>query len=381
MDIILRKLQQNISDRLFQKKIIILYGARQVGKTTLVKKILADHGDDTEYFNCEAGPVQRALDTTNPSELRSYLGDKKIIVLDEAQVIESIGLKLKLIADTFPEMQVIATGSSSFELADKISEPLTGRAARFTLYPLSLGELINWEGRLKLESALDKILRFGLYPSVYSAKTEEKAKDELAEIADNYLYKDVLSFEGLRKSGVVSKLLELLALQIGSEVSIRELATALGINHLTVERYINILEQAFIIKVLRSFSRNLRKEVTKSFKVYFYDLGIRNHLINNLNPLSLRNDVGALWENFCIIERLKHDTYRKRRASYYFWRTYDGQEIDLIEDEGGKLSAFEFKWNKKVIKEPHAFKMAYPDSGFEVVNKESVWNSDFLIVQ
>lgn len=364
-----REIQEKIEKELFQGKIIIIYGARRVGKTTLAKEILAKYKDQGSYFNCEVLSVQEALAKPEPKMIKDYLGNAKLIVLDEAQRIKNIGLILKVFIDAYPETQILATGSSSFDLANKINEPLTGRKIVFDLYPFSLSEIKNG-GVARINAGLEKILRYGVYPEVFIAP-EDVAFKRLNEIASSYLFKDVLNFEGIKKSSVVAKLLQLLALQLGNEVSFSELANRLNINRLTVEKYVNILEQCFIIFRLNSFGRNLRHEITKSVKIYFYDLGIRNNLINNFNPLEIRNDAGFLWENFCVLERMKRNHYRDVFSNNYFWRTYDQKEIDYIEEREGKLFAYEFKFSKEAIKAPVKFLEAYPNSEFKTINRDN----------
>jgi len=369
-----RQLQSNIEEKLFQKKVIILYGARQVGKTTLVKNILASFGSAGKYLSCEQISVQKGLESRDVEQIKTFLGDYKLIILDEAQNITGIGKVLKLIVDFFPEIQIIATGSSSFDLADKISEPLTGRNFTFLLSPLSIPEIIKNSDQAKAQAELESYLRFGMYPEVYTLTGETEKIERLNELASNYLYKDVLKFEKIRKSDIVKKLIELLALQLGQEVSSTELATQLGINRITVEKYLDILEKSFVIFKLRSFSRNKRKEISKSFKVYFSDLGIRNSIIQNFNPMNLRNDVGALWENFCILERRKYLEQAKETKLSYFWRTYDKKELDYIEESAGKITGYEFKWNsKKTFREPEEFKKQY-NAEIKVINPENFWS-------
>ncbi|MBN1684178.1 MAG: ATP-binding protein [Gammaproteobacteria bacterium] len=370
-----RYLQDQIQSWLFKNKIVILYGPRQVGKTTLIKEILKEYGKEGRYFNCETLSAQAHFKTINPQLLKSFLGDYKIIVLDEAQRIENIGLLLKVLIDEYPNMQIIATGSSSFDLANKIIEPLTGRSITFLLYPLSAKEIKDQYDQFYVASYLEKFLIFGSYPEIFEASQEE-AKVLLSNLSSNYLYRDILEFEQLKKSDLLLKLLQLLSLQIGSEVKCHELASALKTSSKTIERYIDLLEKAFVVFRLYAFSRNLRKEMTKSFKVYFYDLGIRNSIINNFNPLSLRSadDLGALWENFCIIERLKYNQARGYLANTYFWRTYDQKEIDYIEESGGKLHAFEFKWNSGAkVKKPKEFLAVYANSDFKSINSDNCW--------
>ena len=357
---IIRSVKELIIKNLFKNKVIITYGARQVGKTTLVKDILKEFPKDGKYISCELLSTQRGLSILEPEQIKAFLGQYKLIVLDEAQEITNIGKILKIIVDFLPDMQIIATGSSSFDLSNKISEPLTGRNFTFHLSALSLQEIINNSDAIDVNSKLELLLRFGLYPEIYTLPDEESKISRLNELASNYLYKDVLEFDKIRHSDTISKLVQLLALQIGQEVSLQELATQLGINRLTVEKYIDLLEKSFIIFKLKSFSKNKRKEISKNFKIYFYDLGIRNSIIQNFNSLDLRTDTGALWENFCILERKKYLLQTAPYRQTYFYRTYSGQEVDYIEENAGNITAYEFKWNdKKNVKKIPAFTKTY----------------------
>ena len=367
-----RKIEKNIVENLFKGKVIIIYGARQVGKTTLVKKIADDYKGQSSYFNCDLISVQDALSIPEANRIKNFLGDHNIIILDEAQRIKNIGLILKILIDTYPELQIIATGSSSFDLANEINEPLTGRKIVFNLFPLSVEEIMGDNGFLYIDSKLEKILRYGTYPDVFFSEDKEAAS-KLEEIASSYFFKDILSFDKIKKSSIIVKLLQLLALQVGSEVSYNELASKLGINRITVEKYIDILEQCFILFRINSFSRNLRNEISKSIKIYFYDLGVRNILIKNLNPLDIRNDAGFLWENFCILERIKRNKYNNIFANYYFWRTYDQKEIDFIEERDGKLFAYEFKLNREHSKAPSIFLETYKNSQYQTINRENYY--------
>ena len=317
--------------------------------------------------------VRENLKIPEPIRLKSYFEDAKLVVLDEAQKIENIGLILKLLVDTYPGIQIIATGSSSFEINNKINEPLTGRADKFILYPLSIEEIGQNQNRFEIEARLDRIIRYGLYPETYFLP-EKQASFRLDEISSDYLSKDILNFEGIKKSRIIIDLLQLLALQLGGTVSYHEIATQLGISRITVQKYIDILEQAFIIFTLRAFSRNLRKEISKSVKIYFYDIGIRNSLIQNYNPINLRADVGGLWENFCLLERLKHNHNHQILANYYFWRTYDQKEVDLIEEKQGRFNLFEFKWKNTKAKIPQEFMKTYKGSNYHLINKFNYWD-------
>lgn len=339
-----RDLLEYIDRNLFIGKVIILYGTRRIGKTTLAQHIMKKYSNlSTKYFNCEDLLTQQQLSTTNSEALHSILGKYDLVIMDEAQYIEKIGLILKIINDTYPHIQILATGSSSFDIANKLGEPLVGRSRNFTLYPFSLNEL-NYD-LIKLNSNLENILRFGLYPTVIE-KTEEEAKEELMNLLNGYLYKDILELEGIKRSKTLIELLKALSLQVGNEVSYTELANKLGVSVNTVIRYIDLLEKCFVIFTLSAFSRNLRNEVgIKSKKIYFYDLGVRNVIINNFASLNMRNDTGALWENFCIVELMKKKANSRLFTNNYFWRTYSQQEVDFIEEYDGKLHAYEFKYN------------------------------------
>ena len=364
-----RTLENNIKNWLFKQKVIVVYGARQVGKTTLVKKIANEYGDEAAFFNCESLEVKNRLADARPEYIKAFFGSAKLVVLDEAQTINNIGQILKLMIDSYPDLQIIATGSSSFDLANQVGEPLVGRAVYFTLFPLTLEELAgSYSG--PTTDKIDWMMRFGAYPEIASYG-EAEAKERLAMLASGYLYKDVLQFEGIRKPDVVIKLLQLLALQIGSEVSINELANNLKVSGYLVEKYIDILEKAFVLFRLKALSRNPRKEIAKSSKVYFIDLGLRNSLIDNHNSMDIRNDAGALWENFCIVEKLKFNHYRKILAHQYFWRSLSKKEVDYVEDLETKISAYEFKWGKCDAKEPQEFMKSY-QAKYKCVNRENV---------
>lgn len=368
-----RTLQKQLENSLFQGKVVILYGARRTGKTTLVQEILSKYGQEGKYLNCESWVNQEALESMNPDKLKAFLGDYKLIVLDEAQSVSRIGHVLKLLVDTYPEMQSIATGSSSFELANQTGEPLVGRSRNFLLYPLSLSEIKQTQDLFAVQARLENLLRFGSMPSVYG-KSEEESIEELDQITSNYLYKDILVFEGIKKSQVVRDLLKAIAFQLGNEVSFRELAKLLDLAHDTVAKYIDLLEKSHIIFTLPSLSRNPRNEIKRGKKIYFYDVGVRNSLIQNYNPLSTRGDVGALWENFCILERMKKAQAEKLFHNQYFWRSKSQKEVDYIEEYGGRLHTFEFKWNpKNQVKIPKLFQETYPDSTFTVVNSDNYW--------
>jgi len=367
-----RAIESQVVDCIWSSKHIIIYGPRQVGKTTLAKKILREYGNSDDYYTADDSDIVRLLSDANSITLSKFVGDKKLIVIDEAQRIPNIGTVLKLIHDFYPNTQIIATGSSSFELANTIREPLTGRKYTFYLYPFALGEILPTARMYDHERLLDQYVQYGMYPDVFLG-TGLQRKRLLSEIKEDYLFKDILNFRGIRKPDIVVKLLQALALQIWSEVSYTELASLLAVDKKTIEDYIMILEQAFIIYRLPSLSRNMRNEIKKSRKIYFRDTGIRNAVINNLNDMSLRADVGWLRENFCISERMKYIYNSGKSANYYFWRTYEQQEIDLIEEHSGKLHCFEYKWWKKTTTIPQAFAQSYTDYEFSVISKETIW--------
>ena len=333
----------------------------------LKNKILHLDGDEPD--------VRKQITNVTSSQLKRLIGDYKIIMIDEAQMINNIGLTIKLIVDKVKNVQVIATGSSSLDLANEINEPLTGRKAEYMLFPLSVGEMVKHHGELEESRMLESRLLYGMYPEVVTNQGKERAI--LKSLSGSYLYKDIFAFQDIRKPAIIQNLLEALALQIGSEVSVFEIAKTLRIDSVTVERYIKLLEQAFIIFSLRSFSRNVRTELKKSRKIYFYDNGIRNAIIANFNPLSLRQDKGALWENFLVSERQKYIHYKNIFTNSYFWRTTQQQEIDYIEDFDGRLYTYEFKWTgRQNIRFPKTFISAYPDSSFTVISQENYL--DFL---
>jgi uncharacterized protein len=354
-------------------KIIVLYGARQVGKTTLVKEILKTQSGKVLEINADEQPYWEVLSSRDFSKLSALVEGYDLLFIDEAQRIPDIGINLKILHDKLPGLKIIVTGSSSLDLADRVKEPLTGRAWTYTLYPVSLGEWRQHNGTNAFETgmALESFLRYGMYPEVFSLESHARKERYLNEIAGSYLYKDILALTNIKFPEKLLQLLKLLAFQLGSEVSIQELSNSLQIHRDAVLNYMDLLEKAFVIFRLGGFSRNLRKEVTKMSKVYFYDLGIRNAIIGNFNPLDSRNDVGQLWENFLIAERIKCNAYRERFANYYFWRTYGGAELDLVEEAAGQLAAFQFKWGRKKGKVPQAWQEAYPSASYTQINRDN----------
>lgn len=352
---------------------VMILGARRVGKTTLIKQLLASYTGKTVFYNCDDPKVRDQFTNINIEELKGLLKNVDLVVFDEAQRIFNIGLTLKLITDELPDKKLIVSGSSSLELSNQINEPLTGRKKTFRLFPISLLEMYHLlkNDDVKLNSYLDSFMRFGSYPPLFDLGSEQEKTDYLLELAQDYLYKDALEYQDIRNPEQLRKLLNALALQIGQEVSYTELASIVGIDQKTIIRYIDLLEKSYVIFRLPAFSRNLRKEINKSRKIYFYDLGIRNALIRNFNPYNIRNDLGQAWENLLVSERQKRDLYKRLHKNYYFWRTYDQKEIDLIEETGGKLTGFEFKWNQHNFKNPKDFTDTYPNSTVETIDNTS----------
>lgn len=377
-DMIVRTLQQRIEENLFKGKAIIVIGARQVGKSTLFRQIVDGRPEKVLSLNCDEPEVKEMLSGINTPELKMLIGNHRIVVIDEAQRVKEIGMTLKRITDNFPEVQLMVTGSSSLELQDRINEPLTGRKYEYHLYPISTRELLNDGGLLAVKQSLEARLIYGSYPDIVN-HTEE-AKELIMNIANSYLYKDLLALEDIRRPALLEKLLIALALQVGSEVSYNELAQTVGSDSKTVEKYIDLLEKCYIVFRLNAFNRNLRNELKKGKKVYFYDNGIRNAVIQNFAPLALRNDTGALWENFFISERIKANEYAGRYARSYFWRTTDQQEIDYIEETDGEFTAFEMKWNprRQTVSLPAIFQKTYQVKQTAIVTPENYieWLND-----
>jgi predicted AAA+ superfamily ATPase len=370
-----RILSERFRQKLFKQKAIIVLGPRQVGKTTLLKNLAFEPGEIL-WMNADELDIQQLFSDVSSTRIKMLLGKKKILVIDEAQRIENIGLKLKLITDNLSDIQVIATGSSSFDLANRINEPLTGRKWEYNMFPLSYQEMVNHHGVLEENRLLTHRLVYGYYPEVVTNPGEEEERLKL--ISHSYLYKDVLLWERIHKSDKLVRLLQALAFQIGSQVSYNELGSICGMDAKTVEKYINLLEQAFVVFRLPSFSRNLRNELKSSRKIYFYDNGIRNAVINNFNPVGLRNDTGFLWENYLVSERQKFNAYNQLNKNSFFWRTVNQQELDLIEEFGGQIHAYEFKWNsRKTVKLTKTFQNAYPDTSFQVITPENI--HEFLL--
>lgn len=370
-----RDMARDIVKTLDQGKAVIIIGARQTGKTSLLNMLFS--ADSAMYLSGDDLDVREIFKTLNAERLKAYLGNKKILIIDEAQRIQDIGLRLKLVTDQLPHINLIATGSSSFELANKINEPLTGRKREFRLYPFSFNELVKENGLLAEKRMLPHRLIYGSYPEVVVRQGDEK--NVLREISESYLYKDILSWEQIQKPEKLTRLLQALALQIGSQVSYSELASVCGIDAKTVEKYINVLEQTYIVFRLSSFSRNARNELKNSRKIYFFDNGIRNAVLANFTPMETRMDAGSLWENYLVSERKKLLDAQGIWANSYFWRTREQKEIDLIEDTDGKISAFEFKYSgASKVRAPASFRNAYPDAEFRIVTPAHV--EEFLLV-
>lgn len=374
-----RTIMKSLEKELFvSKRVIVLYGPRRTGKTTLCQYLFEKHKSvrKTRYIQCETFQAQQGLITRDALKLRQYIGEEiELVILDEAQNIKNIGINLKILIDAYPELQIIATGSSSFDLANEIKEPLTGRIWEFFLPPFTLQELQQKYDRHQIGSLLEDLMLYGLYPQVVTAPFLKK-RLVLEEIAQNYLYKDVLAFEGQKNSEFIFRLLQLLAFQIGSEVSVNELSLKLERSKTLVEKYLYLLEQCFVIFRLSPFRRNLRKEVFSKRKVYFWDTGIRNALIQNFNSLAVRPDLGALWENFCIAERIKFLKTNRISNNRFFWKTHTKEEIDYLEEEGGQLKGYEIKWNKEKFKQPKEFLENYKNSSLKIINRYNYW--DFI---
>jgi len=362
-----RIIQDQITQRMGKGKAILLVGPRQVGKSTLLKSIQKEQNQDTLLLNCDEPDIRHMLENVTTDQIKALIGKNKLVMIDEAQKVEHIGLTLKLIVDGLNDVQVIATGSSAFELRNKTNEPLTGRKFEFNLFPFSIAEMVNHHGKLTESRMLERRLIYGLYPEVVNELGNEP--ENLLELINSYLYKDILAFQNIRRPDLLDKLLTGLALQMGQEVSYNELGQLIGVDKATIEKYIELLEKCFVVFRLSSFSRNLRNELKKSRKIYFYDNGVRNAILNNFSPLALRQDVGSLWENFMVSERTKQNSYNRDYRKNYFWRTQTQQEIDLLEEKDGILYAFEFKWNEsKKSKLPQTFADAYPEHRFEVIS-------------
>lgn len=367
----------NIREHLEPNKVLVIHGPRQVGKTTLLNQFLANTELNYKFFSGDDKNFAKDFSQCDIEFIKKLLGGTQLLAIDEAHKIEDVGRALKIAVDFIPGLYVIVTGSSSFDLSNVTDEPLTGRKNIVQLYPLSLSELADTYGTYQTKRSLADYLIYGMYPNVVTYPTYDQKQNRIVEIADSYLIKDILEFDKVKKSKTVMELLKLLAFQIGSEVSTKELADKLGLDAKTVKRYLDLLEKSFVILQLTGFSRNLRNEVNKMSKYYFYDLGIRNALIANFNTLDLRNDVGHLWENFAIMEKVKANFYNGIYTNYYFWRTYEQKEIDLIEERGGNLYGYEFKWTEDRVKAPKEWLETYKNASYAIITSNNY--DDFLL--
>jgi predicted AAA+ superfamily ATPase len=378
MKVINRIIESQITNLIDSNKVILILGTRRVGKTFLINSIQKNYKSKLIFLNGEDFDVQEIIKNRSTSNYKRLVGDNKLIIIDEAQSIPEIGMALKLLIDTNPNLTIIATGSSSLDLMNKTGEPLIGRNYQFNLYPISQLELMSTENFLETKQNLEERLIFGSYPELINLVSNDDKRNYLQQLVQSYLLKDILSFAAIKHSDKIVSLLRLIAYQVGSEVSYNELGTQLGMSRLTVETYLDLLSKVFIIYKLPSYSTNQRKEVTKSSKWYFFDNGIRNAIINDFRIPTLRNDIGNLWENYLVSERIKSNKYLNKTKELYFWRNYNQQEVDLIEVRDGAIATFEFKYSgNKKIKQPLSFKTLYPESTFECINKDNYL--DFVV--
>lgn len=372
MYLVTRAIKNQLQQLLSKNKVLLVLGTRRVGKTYLIKSIQEDYKEAMVILNGEDFDVQELFRNRSVANYKKIIGEAKLMILDEAQVVSEIGQVLKLMIDTNPDLTILATGSSSFDLLNKAGEPLTGRQIQFNLYPLAQLELKETETYIETTQRLEERLIYGSYPEIIQFQTNKEKAEYLTQLIQSYLLKDILAFEGIRKADKIVRLLRLIAYQISGEVSTNELATQLGISRATVDNYLDLLSKVFIIYQLPAYSTNQRKEVSKSSKWYFIDNGIRNAIINDFKATALRNDMGTLWENYLLAERIKRNSYLKENVQQYFWRNYNQQEIDLIELKDGKLQAFEFKYSPlKKVKVPAAFATAYPDASFKCISRDN----------
>lgn len=367
-----REIEQKIINSLEPNKVIVILGARRIGKTVLLSRLIKQLNEPYLLLNGEDFATYELLERRSIANYQNLLGDRKLMIIDEAQKIPDIGKILKLMVDGIPEIKIIITGSSAFDLSNYIGEPLTGRQNIFKLFPLSEKEYYQIEIPPERRDRLEERLIYGNYPELTQINNREKKAAYLRELVNSYLLRDILTFDNIKHSAKILNLLRLIAFQIGRDVSYSEIGTQLQMNKATVNKYLDLLTKVYILHKVEGFSRNLRKEITKNSRWYFYDNGIRNIVIANINPLNIRNDVGQLWENYIISERLKFQNYNNIIVNNFFWRTYDQQEIDWVEERDGNLYGYELKWNiKKLPKEPMGWKKAYPESKFEVINREN----------
>ncbi|MBN2858159.1 MAG: ATP-binding protein [Candidatus Delongbacteria bacterium] len=373
----IRYYEKDFDKYLKKGKVAVIYGPRRVGKTTLIEKYLESYSGKYYFGTGEDSDLKQVFGSQSVNTMKNFFGGYDLVVIDEAQMIPDVGIGLKILVDQIKDIKVIASGSSSFDLSNKLGEPLTGRKITLKLYPVSALELSENIGGMAIYQRLEEMMIYGTYPEVLNAANNDEKKQLLTELRDSYLYKDIIQLENIRNSSKIMDLLVLLSFQIGKEVSLNELSNSLDLAKQTVEKYLDLLEKTFVIKKIRGFSRNLRKEVSKTARYYFLDNGVLNSIGNTYNPLNLRKDTGALWENYLFSERLKQQQYHNIYSNNYFWRTYDMQEIDFVEERDGKLFGYEFKFSPKNIKAPKAWSENYPDSEFTQINKENFM--DFIM--
>ncbi len=366
-----RKQQKNLTSLLTPGKVCILYGARRVGKTTLLNMFLKNTDYNYLFVSGDDISVRDYLGSQSIQKLTDFVGNNQLLVVDEAQRVNQIGLNLKIIVDHIPNIKVIATGSSSFDLAKDIGEPLTGRKTTLKLYPIAQQELSEMEERHETSSKLEGRLIYGSYPEIVLSNDNSQKESYLRELVNSYLFKDILELEGIRHSDKLIRLLQLIAFQIGKEVSLNELGSQLGMSKNTVEKYLDLLEKTFVVFKRKGYNRNQRKSISKNHRYYFIDIGIRNALVDNFNPLNLRDDVGALWENYIIVERMKRNENLRNSPSSYFWRTYSRAEIDLLEEKNTVINSYEMKWNLKKVSPPAEWRKNFPNAKFQVISKEN----------
>lgn len=368
-----RSIKDRLIPKLLPNKVVLLLGARRVGKTVFINNLLK-HELNEPYLllNGEDMATHAVLEIRTVENYKRLMGEKRLLVIDEAQKVPDIGLVLKLMVDNIDGLRVLATGSSALDLSNKMGEPLTGRKFTFNLYPLAQMEFSGIENLVETRARLEERMIFGCYPELLQYTGDQDKAEYLRELVNAYLFKDILELDGIRNSDKIAGLLRLIAFQIGKEVSLEELGRQLGLSRNTVEKYLDLLSKVFVVFKLPGFSRNLRNEITKTSRWYFYDNGIRNTLINNMNPFAIRNDLGELWENYIVSERLKYQHYKGKSVNNYFWRTYQQHEIDLVEEEGGGLAAYEIKWSQvKNARPPISWVRAYPESSFRLINPEN----------
>ena len=373
MKLIKRKIYPLIQQYLEPNKVVVIYGPRRVGKTTVLKEFLNQTHLRYKLDSGDHIRTQEVLASSDINLIKNYAAGYELIAIDEAQKIPQVGQGLKILVDYIDQVRVLVTGSSSFELSGQIGEPLVGRKWTLKLYPISISELAQLKTPFEITESLSDYLVYGLYPEVVTASNHKRKQDYLNEILDGYLFKDILELERVKKPKLLLDLLRLIAYQVGNEVSLSELAQTLSVDFKTVKRYLNLFEKTFILYNLKPLSGNLRKEINKKSKYYFWDLGIRNAIINNFNHLDQRNDLGNLWENFLVIERLKLQEYQRIPVNNYFWRTWNGKEIDWVEERGGQYWAYEFKYSKPKKSHFSYFKAIYHQSHFQVVTKDNFW--------